>query len=87
MNTIKSIIRIAMLSILSGVALVLLFVEEQDETQTAFIFHFIVDKGLAVALIYYAGRLYNRWNKIDPWLKACNKMCDGIIDKPNPLQL
>lgn len=49
--------------------------------------HILIDKGLGIGLCFYIGRLYKRWSKVDPWLKAYDKMCDEVMDKPNPSQL
>lgn len=87
MNKTVSIIRILILFTLFGLAIIFLFGEEQDENLLAFTFRIIVDKALAIALFYYSGRLYKRWSKVDPWLKAYDKMCDEVMDKPNPTQL
>lgn len=82
-----SVIRIAILFVLGSVATILLFGEEQDENVWAFFFHVIVDKGLGIGLCFYIGRLYKRWSKVDPWLKAYDKMCDEVMDNPKPSQL
>ena len=87
MNKTISVIRLAILIILFSVAVVFLFGEEQDEATFDFLLHVFVDKALAVAMFYYVGRLYKRWSKVDPWLKAYDKMCDEVMDKPNPTQL
>lgn len=87
MNKTISVIRIAILFILSGLAFIFIFGEEQDENVWAFFFHVIVDKGLGIGLCFYIGRLYKRWSKVDPWLKAYEKMCDEVMDNPNPSQL
>lgn len=87
MNKTISIIRIAILFALAGIAAILLFGEEQDESLSAFFIHFIVDKAIAAALIYSALRLYNRWSKVDPWLKAYDKECDKAMEESNPSQL
>lgn len=87
MNKTISVIRLAILFILSGLAFIFIFGEEQDENLSAFFLHVIVDKGLGIALCFCIARLYKRWSKVDPWLKACDKMCDEIMDNPNPSQL
>lgn len=84
MNKTISVIRIAILFILSGLAFIFIFGEEQDENVWAFFFHVIVDKGLALAAFWYGGKLYKRWSKIDPWLKAYDKKCDEVMKAPNP---
>lgn len=84
MNKTISIIRLAILFALGFFAIILLFGEEQDENMWAFTLHMIADKTLALTLFYGIGRLYNRWSKIDPWIMACDKLCDDIMDNPNP---
>lgn len=87
MNKTISIIRIAILFALACIAAILLFGEEQDENLFAFFLHVIVDKALGIALCYYIARLYKRWSKVDPWLIAYDKMCDEVMEKPNPMYL
>jgi len=87
MNKTISIIRICILFILSSLAFIFIFGEEQDENLSAFFFHVIVDKGLGIGLCFYIGRLYKRWSKVDPWLMAYDKMCDEVMEKPNPMCL
>lgn len=87
MNKTISIIRIAILCVLGAFAMIFLFGEEQDEATFDFLLHVLVDKALAIAMFYYVGRLYKRWSKVDPWLKAYDKMCDEVMDNPNPSQL
>lgn len=87
MNKTISVIRLAILIILFSVAVVFLFGEEQDESLFSFTIHLIMDKAFALGLFYYVGRLYKRWSKVDPWLKAYDKMCDEVMDNPNPTQL
>lgn len=87
MNKTISIIRIAILFVFGFFAMIFLFGEEQDESVFDFCLHVLVDKALAIAMCYYIARLYKRWSKVDPWLKAYDKMCDEVIDNPNPSQL
>lgn len=87
MNKTISLIRIAILLVIGSIATVLIFCEEQDETIFDFLFHVLVDKVLGVAFIFYAGRLYKRWSKVDPWIKDYNKKLDEVMDKPNPTQM
>ncbi len=84
MNKTISVIRIAILFILSSLAFIFILGEEQDESLSAFFLHVIVDKGLGIGLCFYIGRLYKRWSKVDTWLKAYDKMCDEVMDNPNP---
>ena len=87
MNKTISIIRIAILLVLGCFAILFFFGEEQDETVFFFLFHVLVDKAIGLALFIYAGRLYKRWSKGDPWFKAYEKMLDEVMDKPNPSQM
>lgn len=87
MNKTVSIIRIAILFVLFGLAVILLFGEEQDESLVFFFLHMVMDKAMAFALFYSIGRLYKRWSKLDPWIKAYAKMCDDVMDNPNPSKL
>lgn len=87
MNKTISIIRLAILCVLGLFAVIFLFGEEQDENALYFLLHVIVDKAIAISLFYYIDRLYKRWSKVDPWLKAYDKMCDEVMEAPNPSQL
>ena len=84
MNKTISIIRISILFFLFTFGILFLLGEEADNN---FLIHFIIDKALGFAAFTYAYRLYKRWSKVDPWLKAYNKMCDEVMDTPNPTQL
>lgn len=77
MNNTISVIRICILFILAGIAFFLIFGEEQDENTLAFIQHVIVDKTLGVGLCFCICRLYKRWSRVDPWLKAYDKNCNS----------
>lgn len=79
--------RIAALLVLGMFAMLLLLVDEQGVNLLTCTLHFIFDKALAVGTIFLMGRLYRRWSRVDPWLKAYDKMCDEVMDKPNPSQL
>lgn len=85
MNKTISIIRIAILFALGMVAFLLIFGEEQDENLLTWTFRFIVDKVLGIGIIFIIARLYKRWSKIDPWLIAYDKMCEEVMEKPNPM--
>lgn len=85
MNKTISIIRICILLVLGVLAMIFLFCEEQDANLFAFFLHVIVGKALGIALCYYIARLYKRWSKVDPWLMAYDKMCDEVMEKPNPM--
>lgn len=85
MNKTISIIRIAVLCVIFSLGMIFLFGEEQDENIFAFLLHVCVDKALAFAAFIYASRLYKRWSKVDAWFIAYEKMCDEVMDAPNPL--
>lgn len=84
MNKSVSIIRIVILLALGMFAMVFLFGEEQGDSVWT-LFQILIDKALALAAFGYMGKLYKRWSKIDPWLMAYDKMCDEVMDTPNPL--
>lgn len=79
-----SVIRISILFSLLGFGTLFLLGEETDKN---YLIHIIIDKTLGITAFAYAYRLYKRWNKVDPWLKAYDKMCDKVMDTPNPTQL
>lgn len=87
MNKTISIIRAAILTALGTFAIFFLFGEEQDETLTTWTLLFIFDKTLAISACFVIARLYKRWCKIDPWLIAYEKMCDEVMEKPNPMYI
>lgn len=62
MNKTETAIRAAILLIFLGMAMFLLFCEEQDTETSAFLLHVLIDKSLAVALFYICGRLLRRWS-------------------------
>lgn len=78
MNKTISILRLASLFILFGLAAVLLFGEEQNDNLAFFFLHLVMNKGMALALFFCVGVLYKRWSKIDPWIKAYNKMTNDL---------
>lgn len=39
-----------------------------------------MDKTIAIGLFYYTAHLYKRWSKVDPWLKAYDKMCNEVME-------
>lgn len=49
--------------------------------------HILINKSLGIGLCVYIGRLYKRWSRVDPWLKAYDKMCDEVMENPNPTKL
>ncbi len=80
-----SITRIAILFTLGMVAFLLILGEEQDQDMLAWTLRFIADKTIGIGIFFFIARLYKRWSKIDPWLMAYDKMCDEVMEKPNPL--
>ncbi len=85
MNKTISIIRIAILFALGMVAFLLIFGEEQDENLLTWTLRFVIDKAVGFGIIFLIARLYKRWSKVDPWLIAYDKMCDEVMEKPNPM--
>lgn len=83
MNKTISIIRIIILFVLFSFATLFLLGEEQGDGAWV-ILQMLIDKGLALAAFWYGGKLYKRWSKIDPWLKAYDKKCDEVMKAPNP---
>ena len=61
--------------------------EEMDENLFAWTVHFFIDKALGISTCFVVAKLYKRWSKIDPWIMACDKLCDDIMDNPNPNKL
>lgn len=87
MNKTISIIRIAILFVLSDIAMIFLFGEEQDANLGTWMLRFLVDKAFAFVLIFYIAQLYKRWSKIDPWFIAYEKKCNEEMDAPNPMYI
>ena len=87
MNKKSSIIRISILFILSSFAMLFICGEEMDENLFAWTVHFFIDKALGISTCFVVAKLYKRWSKIDPWIMACYKLCDDIMDNPNPNKL
>lgn len=85
MNKTISIIRIAILFSLCMVAFFLILGEEQDANLLHWILRFIADKAIGIGSIFLIARLYTRWSKVDPWLMAYEKMCNEVMEKPNPM--
>lgn len=87
MNKTISIIRIAILLALGMFAILFIFGEEQNANLLTWMLRVIVDKALGFGAVILITRLYKRWSKVDPWFIAYDKMCDEVMDKPNPTQL
>lgn len=85
MNKTISIIRIAILFALGMVAFFLTLGEEQDANLLHWTLRFIADKAIGIGSIFLIAQLYKRWSKVDPWLIAYEKMCDEVMEKPNPM--
>lgn len=84
MNKSISIIRIAILLSIGIFGMIFLFGQEQSDS-TWTLFQTLIDKALALAAFGYMGKLYKRWSKIDPWLMEYDKMCEKVMEEPNPL--
>ncbi|WP_301196570.1 MULTISPECIES: hypothetical protein [Muribaculaceae] len=87
MNKTISFIRIAILFVLGMFAILFIFGEEQDANLLTWMLRVIVDKALGFGAVIIITRLYKRWSKVDPWFIAYDKMCDKVMEKPNPSQL
>ena len=87
MNKTISFIRIAILFVLGMVAILLIFGEEQDANLLTWTFRFIVDKAVGFGTMFLIVRLYKRWSKVDPWLITYDKMCEEVMEKPNPMYI
>lgn len=84
MNKSISIIRIGILISLFSVGLLFLMGEEPD---TASVLQIFFNKGFALACLYWMGKLYGRWSKVDPIIKAYDKWSDDVMDAPNPMYI
>ena len=84
MNKTISIIRIAVLFVTFSFGIILLFGKEQDSGTLAFLLHVCMDKALALAAFICVHRLYKRWSKVDPIIARYDKMCNEVMDAPNP---
>lgn len=78
MNKAISIIRITILLALGTFALAFLFGSESSDNTAQWLLSLIIDKGLAAAAIFTLIRLYRRWSKTDPWLRAYENHCQRI---------
>lgn len=81
MNYTTSIIRIAILLALLTFGAQFLLGEEPESCS---LLRIVIDKALAFAALRYMGKLYKRWSKVDPLLKAYDKKCDEVMEAPNP---
>ena len=68
----KTILRIAILQLLSALGLILFFGEEQ-ETGLAFLLYVLIDKIIGLAALVAFGLLYSRWSSIDPLIERFDK--------------
>ena len=73
MNKTISIIRIAIILVVSTFGLLFLFGEELNETLSAWTLHFIIDKTLAVLAIFFIARLCKYWSKSDRLISSYYK--------------
>lgn len=85
MNKFVSIIRVAIVLALSAFAFLFLFGDESDESLSAWVLQFIIDKALAFLAILVVVRLYKRWSKTDPWFIAYEEWSKKAEDTPNPM--
>ena len=81
MNKIISVLRILVLLTLCTAAIIGIFGDADGELQ----WWSAKLTGIAAAVI--AARLYIHWAKDDRWLRSYARICDEIIDAPNPTQL
>ncbi len=84
MNKLISIIRIVTLAVIGMLAMIFLFGAPGNANLADWLTYFIIDKAIACGAIVLFIQLYKHWSKVDPWLIAYNKMCDEVLDKPNP---
>ncbi|MBD5200754.1 MAG: hypothetical protein HDS85_01720 [Bacteroidales bacterium] len=70
MNKLVSIIRVAIVLVLSSFGFFFLLGEELDENLSDWMLHFLIDKTLAFLAILVVVRLYKQWRKTDPWFIA-----------------
>lgn len=84
MNKSISIIRIAILLSIGMFGMIFLFGQEQSDS-TWTLFQILIDKALALAALGYMVKLYKRWSKIDPIIAKYDKMCEEVMEEPNPL--
>lgn len=70
MNTVKSIIRIAVLFVLCALGLDLIFdIEDPNEPLTLFCLKTAFEVAIGIICFIIMGFLYIRWCKTDKWLK------------------
>lgn len=81
-----SVMRIGCLLVIFGVALLALMGNPLDDDPWWFE-KFLISKTIAAAGFYISFRLYDRWKKIDKWIKAYDKSCEEALEAPNPLYI
>lgn len=82
-----SFIRVMVLIDLGLLAMAFILGGEVDELLSAWTLRLILDKALGLVFIYAIICLYKRWSKIDPWLKAYDRMCREVMSAPNPMYM
>lgn len=84
MNMTLSIIRSAVLLVLSTAALILICGEDTPEASLS---AFFIAKGLGLAAGYATIRLYKRWSVSDALIAKYDKWCEKGMDAPNPMRI
>lgn len=80
MNKAISILRITTLLALGLAAMCLICGIEEDAALGKFALHFLADKILGCAAAVLFARLYMRWSKTDPMLRAYCRLADKAAD-------
>lgn len=78
--------RIATIFGLSFVAMIGIC-SEPLETSPTWTMDFLTAKAIGAAAIYAVAKLWQRWRKTDEWLKAYERKCDEVCNKPNPMYI
>lgn len=73
MNTLKSIIRIAILIAIGLLGLVMLLSSIDNASELRAITHVVFELPFAGLLLYLFHRLYQRWSVTDKWIKTYNR--------------
>lgn len=83
MNKMMSLTRIAILFGLSMLAVPFIFGEETG-SGFSWMLAFLTNKALGIAAFFATAKLYTRWSKTDPWLKAYERMIRKELSHNNP---
>lgn len=73
MNTLKSIFRIALLTLIGLLGLSMLLCSMDNATESRVIIHIVFELPVAVLLLYVFHRLYKHWSVTDKWIKTYNR--------------